>query len=238
MSEFVLTDANIWLQQHNLSADANAVTLERSREAKDTTRFGSGGSRTRLPGLRAARSTVEGLWNSDPGRIEEASWNRFDDAPLVYSVAKTAAEGEIGYSMLAHEGDVSFGDEVGELFPMSIAVESMAKMVRGRVLLFGQKTATGTGTAFDLGKVVSASERLYAALHVFEYVGSGSLTMRVQGDDSIGFGSPTTRLTCSASTAAEAQWVSVAGAIAEQYFRADWTFTGTSFRAALLVGIA
>lgn len=103
-------------------------------------------------------------------------------------------------------------------------------------------SATGTGTVRQLG-AVSATQRVYAALHVLSSSGSSpTMALKLQSAPTSGFASPTDRVTLSTVTANtnRSQWSSAAGAITDQYWRLSWTLGGTtpSFTFAVVCGIA
>lgn len=100
-------------------------------------------------------------------------------------------------------------------------------------------SSSNSGTAQQLG-AVGASQRIWAALHVFAASGTTpSLAVTVKSDNSVGFGSPTTQITFTSATTATSEVKSTAGAITDDYWRVDWTISGTtpSFTFAVAIGI-
>ncbi len=142
-----------------------------------------------------------------------------------------------------------------EYTPLSAAVGDMAMarvagstrrgpVVRGQLLIpKTDYTSTDAGTAAQLG-AVSASQKLYAALHVFSVSGtSPTLNVLVRSDDDSGMGSATTQITFSEETDATTgwQWSSADGAIADDWFDVSYTIGGSdtpTFNFAVVVGIA
>ena len=102
------------------------------------------------------------------------------------------------------------------------------------------RTATGNGTAVQVGAVASGRQ-MYAALHVLSVSGTATptLTVKVQSD-TVGFGSATDQITFTAATAVGGQISRVAGPITDDYWRASWTISGTnpSFLFVVVVGTA
>jgi hypothetical protein len=89
------------------------------------------------------------------------------------------------------------------------------------------RTTSGTGTAYQLG-AVSASQRLYGALHVTAASGTTpSLVVKLQSASTSG-GSYTDRLTFTTASATTEQWSSALGAITDTWWRTTWTVSGTS----------
>ena len=119
---------------------------------------------------------------------------------------------------------------------------STGPIIRGTLMHSGAvaRTASGTGTARQLG-AVSSSQKVYAALHVLSASGTTpSLTVKVQSDNAVGFPSATDVITFSAATAVGSQWGSTAGALTDDWWRVSYTISGTSpsFLFAVTIGIA
>jgi hypothetical protein len=103
------------------------------------------------------------------------------------------------------------------------------------------RTTTGTGTGIQLG-AVTAAQRMYCNLHVLSISGTGTPTITVKLQSSVDntFASPTDRIVFTAATALGGQASSALGAITDQWWRAQWTISGTnpSFLFAVSAGIA
>jgi hypothetical protein len=88
------------------------------------------------------------------------------------------------------------------------------------------RTANGNGTAVALTGP-TASQRLYAGLHVFAYSGFTNVVVKVQSDDAVGMASPTDRITFTTVTGRTTEFASVAGSFSsETHHRVTWTVTG------------
>jgi len=240
MASFVLTDAKIWVAQYDLSGDMNAVALEEATDPKDLTTFGQG-TRVRKGGLADVQLSADGFFSADTadGIIQPLLGNTQNVVPL--SIAgQGATEGNVAYAFPAGLVQYAFGAELGDPLAFSLratAVRTIAgtptrpRLARGRILLSTQKTTTGSGAAVQLG-AVGASQKLYVAMHVLAQSG-GTPTLRVQSDDHSGFTSATTR----ATSGSIADWLVVNGPITDDWWRADWTFTGTNFTAIIVAAI-
>jgi hypothetical protein len=99
-------------------------------------------------------------------------------------------------------------------------------------------TSCGVGTAFDLGGV-TAGESLYAGLHLLSS-STGTITFRIQGSSSSGFGVGKfdSHLSFSAQSSVGGQWATpvTTGTITsteQKFWRAEWTLTtsGDSYKA-------
>lgn len=89
------------------------------------------------------------------------------------------------------------------------------------------RTSTGTGTAVALTGP-TASQKLYAALHVTAYSGFTNVVFKIQSDDGSGFGSATDRITFATVTSTTSEFASVAGSFSsETHHRITWTVTGS-----------
>jgi hypothetical protein len=89
------------------------------------------------------------------------------------------------------------------------------------------RTADGTGTAVALTGP-SATQRLYATLHVLAYTGFTNVVFKVQSDDSGAFSSATDRITFATVTGVTNEFASVAGSFSsETHMRAFWDVTGS-----------
>lgn len=88
-------------------------------------------------------------------------------------------------------------------------------------------TGDGNGTAVALTGP-TASQSLYAVLHVVAYSGFTDVVFKVQSDDGSGMSSPTDRITFSTVTGTTSQFASVAGSFSsETHHRITWDVTGT-----------
>jgi hypothetical protein len=129
---------------------------------------------------------------------------------------------------------------VGEMAAFRAAARSGdgAGLIGGTVIHNQTRTTSGNGTGFQLG-AVGATQRVHGALHVLSAAGTTpSLTVVVQSDTS-GFPSPTTQLSFAAKTAIGSEFLSAAGPITDDFWRANFTISGTSpsFLFALILGI-
>lgn len=96
------------------------------------------------------------------------------------------------------------------------------------------RTGTYTGTGAQLG-ALSATQRIYANIHVLDTTGSGgtpSITPRIESDNAGGFGTPTTVVTGTAMTptvgTGASQTISALGPLTDDFFRIQCTISGTT----------
>ena len=243
MATHKFTNAAIWASQYDLSADHNSVTLEQGVEKLDKTTFGQT-TRSNQGGLFTVGAKGQGLLSYGVGEVEANLQTVFAVADVPLTVGPLgAAAAERAYFTKVLTGDLKpLGGQVGDLhgFEWSAAGNAVP-WVPGTVMAAkaARTTSGNSGTALALG-AVSASQRIYAALHVFAASGtSPTLAVTIKSDDLVGFGSPATQITLSTATTVGAQFASAAGAITDTFWRVDWTIGGTtpSFTFAVVIGI-
>lgn len=244
MAKTVLLNVRTFAVGVDLTSNSNKVEITTEVEDKDATNYGSQGWKEVLGGLTSAEIAAEGQWEAgDPSKVDDGAWGTLGAVgPWSVSANNGAAVGDLAYLVNALRADYKLGDAVGEIAPWTSTAKSSWPMARGQ---FAHppgtaRTATGTGTALNLG-AVAAGKRLYASLHVLSVAGTTpSLTARVESDDANGFASPTTRLTFNAATAVGGQILRTDGtAITDTWWRVAWTISGTtpSFLFASALGI-
>ncbi|MFI6700318.1 hypothetical protein ACIBJC_15295 [Streptomyces sp. NPDC050509] len=243
MGKFTLLDARLFAPGADLSGASNKIELTSEIEDKDTTNYRSNGWKEVIGGLGSAEISGEGQWEAgDPSMVDNASWSTFGGLGP-YTVCPTdSTVGALAYFTNGLRTDYTVGDAVGEVAPWSGTIKSSWPLVRGQI---GHppglaRTATGIGTALQLG-AVPAGKRLYAALHVLSVAGTTpSITVRIESDDAAGFATPITRGAFDAATTPGGQILRGDGtAVTDTYWRAAWTVSGTapSFMFALSLGI-
>lgn len=244
MGKTVLTNVRCFAAGADLTGNSNKIEVSSEVESKDSTNYASNGWKEVMGGLAQAEISGEGQWEAgDPSKVDDASWSQLGGVgPWSISANNAAAVGDLAYFANAMRSDYKLFAEVGEVAPWTGTAKSSWPLVRGQ---FAHppgtaRTATGTGTALQVG-AVAANKRLYAALHVLSVAGTTpSITARVESDDNSGFTTPTTRLTFSAANAVGGQILRTDGtAITDTWWRIAWTISGTtpSFLFAASLGI-
>ncbi|MFI6862644.1 hypothetical protein ACIBKZ_22575 [Streptomyces sp. NPDC050421] len=242
MGKFVLLDARLFAPGADLSGASSKIELSSEIEDKETTNYRSAGWKEVIGGLGSAEISAEGQWEAgDPSKVDNASWSTLGGIGP-YTVCPTdSTVGALAYITSGMRADYNVGDAVGEVAPWTGTVKSSWPLVRGQIAHppGTARTATGTGTAVQLG-AIPAGKRLYAALHVLSVAGTTpSITARIESGDA-SLTTPTTRLTFGAATASGGQILRGDGtAVADAYYRVAWTITGTtpSFMFAVSLGI-
>lgn len=242
MGKFVLLDARLFAPGADLSGASNKIELTSEIEDKETTNYRSGGWKEVIGGLGSAEISAEGQWEAgDPSKVDDASWATLGGVGPYTVCPNDSIVGALAYVTAGMRADYKVGDAVGEVAPWSGTVKSSWPLVRGQIAHPPglARTATGTGTAVQLGSI-PAGKRLYAALHVLSVAGTTpSITARIESGDAA-MTTPTTRLTFGAATAPGGQILRGDGtAIADTHYRVAWTITGAtpSFMFAVSLGV-
>jgi hypothetical protein len=234
MPSQVITNVRLIVDGRDLSGQLNAVAIEYGADALESTTFGSG-TRTHQGGLKTTAMSHQGYWAAaDDAHV----FARVGPQATVTVGPDGTASGALAYfEQMMHSTYEPGPGAVGELIPFSFSAEAAGPLVRGLVLAPPVAvTAGGDGTAYQLGGVL-AGQRIYAALHVLAISAGETLTVKVQSDNASGFPSPIDQITFTGATATGAQFLSTAGAITDDYWRANWTLTGGSATFLLSAGI-
>jgi hypothetical protein len=232
MSSLILTNVRYFASGLDCTSTNNKAELSAEVEEKDGTTFASGGWKEPKGGLASSSIQAEGFWEAgDPSKVDDALWSQFGGVGPWTICPDTANVGSVAYFTQMLRCDYTLLGQVGDLAPWQSKGASAAPLVRGQIAHppGTARTATGTGTALQLG-AVPAGKRLYAALHVLSVAGTSTptITARVESDDNGSFSSPVTRGTFTAATAIGGQALNAAGAITDDWWRIAWTITGTS----------
>ncbi len=238
----IVQDRKVYVDKWDFSGDTRGVELEMSPELQDDTVLGDG-FRSNMLGIEPWVLQEEGIWVAGANKIDaNVAANKGLVDKLVTVACVDGAEGDIAYFARSTLGLYTLGGEVGEINPFSLRMEGTGsdRMVRGTILITGAKTATGNGTARQLG-AVAAGDKLFAGLHVLAASGtSPTLDVIVQSDDASGFPSASNRITFARQTATASVYATpVAGAITDDWWRINYTIGGgsPSFTFVVTVGI-
>jgi hypothetical protein len=235
-----LTDATTWIGGYDFTTNLNEISLNTSVDDLDATTFGGGGYRARKGGLRTVESSLAGFWESATLDAPDPQiFTNIGTADRVVTMAYDDAETSTAYMFQAGKFSYDMFGEVGALTPFNVSMmgTNPVGLVRGQVTKAkANVSATGaTGTGVNLGNV-SASQYLYATLHVFS--AGTTITVTVQSDDNAGFTTPTTRITFGPITTVGGTWgVRLAGALAETHYRFNVTAITGTFSVAGAIGI-
>lgn len=242
MSHLVIKDARLWMAQYELGGHANVLALAYGAELQNDTAL-QDTARKRLGGLKTVALQMEGFFEAGVGMPDTGLQGNVGvaDVPVSMCPIAGAAEGDRAFTFRANLAEYMFGGAIGVNTPFSAGAEaSQGPLVRGVLGHNATRTASGNGSAYQQG-ALSATQRLYAALHVFAVSGSTpTLDVIIQSDNASNFPSATNRITFAQKTAVGSEWSSVLGAVTDDWWRVNFTIGGgsPSFRFAVVFGIA
>jgi hypothetical protein len=240
MATYVATAHKMFLGGLDISCFANSLELNLTADPVECTTFCSAGSREYKQGLKRWDSTFDGYGDfaaagvtTSPLVPGEVIVPANHGSQFNTTWAPVATEGSFCYMADGVLADLTpIGGTVGEmgmlhgvLMPADLAVQH--KMVHG--LLEANRTvssSSNTTGANTLG-AVSATQRVYASLHVFTLTGTSPTLDVIVQSDTVGFGSPTDVITFTQATTRSGQWSSAAGAITDTYWRVKYTLGGS-----------
>jgi hypothetical protein len=247
MAVLVLTSPSLYADELDLACFASQVTVDVQADELDATTFCTGGYRAPVAGLRSVTWSASGP--ADFATATASAKSAADevlavDIGTLYTLSAVpagATVGNVGYftqGRLFNRTIIEGG--AGELATHAVTFMGGTQLVRGVLEVDETITANGDSPGIQLG-AVSSTQRIWAALHVLTVGGTSTptLTVKIQSDDNDTFSSATDRITFTAATAKGAQFSSALGAVADDYWRAIWTVSGTSpsFQARVLIGI-
>lgn len=240
----ITKNRKLWVAQYDLSPHLKGLDWGAQIEPQDDTVFGDA-ARSNEPGLDDFGVQAEGLWSAGDGNPDLIAYEKKGLADVLATVAPVAGtEGSIAYFMRTMQGEYAASGAIGEqlMFSVSLSASGGIGAVRGIVAANETVAATGDGTAFELG-AVSASQKLYAAIHVLSVSGTNpTLDVIVESDTEEAFGdSPSTRITFAEFDDVGSAWATpVSGAITDTWWRVGFTVGGTDspeFEVVVVIGI-
>jgi hypothetical protein len=250
MTAQILKNVRIFSGGADLTGASNKIEVAAEVEEKDVTTWGSVDANGDLwkevmGGLASAKISAGGFWEAgDTSKVDDDAWAALGGAGAwtVFPNSLTGAVGAVALTTNMLRSNYQLLGGIGDVAPWTQSGTSTSPLLRGVGLHppGTARTATGSGTAV-LHVAVSATQRLYAALHVLSVAGTAAptITVKIQSDDNSGFTSATDVLTFTAATARGSQFSSVAGPITDTYYRVNYTITGTnpSFLFVAAVGV-
>jgi hypothetical protein len=218
MPKHVVKKYRIYTNGRDASGDYNRVDLKAEVDELESTTVNSSGDKSFQPGLKAVRFEGEVFASHGDGEVEDALHALLAAGGKLMSVYPSETAGDVGYAFEAEELSISPAMKIGDLSRITIkATKSGGALVRVTSMEGkATKTATGTGTARQLG-AVAVGKSLYSFLQVLSITAGASITVTVKSDDNSGMASPTTQITHTAFNAVGAEVKSNAGAITDTW---------------------
>jgi hypothetical protein len=231
---FVYESIRLFAGGADFTTRNNKAEFAAESEEKDVTNFGSGGWKEVLGGIISTKLMGEGQWEAgDASKVDDQAWAAMGltTAYTLVPDSVTAPVGTTAWLISAVESNYKILGQVGDVAPWSLSASGNWPSARGVIAHppATARTATGSGTAQQLG-VVSATQYLYATLHVLSVAGTGSptITVKIQSDNDSGFASATDQITFTAATAIGGQVKRLIGPITDDWFRPQFTISGSS----------
>jgi len=237
MATLIYKDVKCWMDGYDISGRLNKLGLEYAAELPDATTFGVT-TRTRRPGLKIMKATLDGYADFDDEGVDEQVFSRLAVANTAFSFSPDGGdEGEAAHFFRAVVGQYKQGGSIGDMYAFGAVAEGSdgSGPIRGTVMHNATRSTSASGTARELG-AVSATQKLYAALHVLSVSAGDTLDVIVESDALETFLSPATKITFSQASAISAQFATpVAGAITDGWWRISWTVGGAAVSIAFVV---
>lgn len=241
MAVFALLNGFAHVDGHDFSCDVNQMEADISVDDLQVTTMCSDGWTELIGGLRRVRFDMAGFWQADgTTQVDDVAFAALGDADKVFTIGNVNTETEPCYLFQAGHVNYKIFGEHGQAAPFALSSTGTngVGMVRGQLAL-KKSTVNATGAAGSVVQLgaASASEYLYATLHVFPTAGT-TITVQVQSDSSAGFPSPTTQATIGPITTTGGSWMTrVAGAITDTHYRLNVSAVTGTFTAAGAIGI-
>lgn len=234
------TDCRIYLAQFDVSGDHNEVSMEAPYKELDARVFTNTAGNI-VAGLPEPKFQGKGFVTLGAGAIHEVLHSNLAVPEAVVTVCPTTGVvGEPALFMRTLLTKYTLAGKVNEILPFDITGAGQGlPLVAGQVFVAkGDKSASGNSSVLLLGP---ATRGIYAALHVFSKSGTlPTLDVIVASDALQAFGSPSTVLTFTQATGATSQFVSLASANTDTYYRVSYTIGGSAtptFSFVVVVGI-
>lgn len=237
MAEFMMQDAQIAFGSYDFSGIGNNLSITYGAELVDVTSFNDD-SKSRIAGYENFEASIEGFMD-DGWLADEEIESQLGGAAFPLSIAfSDGTVGDRAYLANGVYGSYNFGGSVGEAAAFGLDLAgggTNAALVRGSLMDYGSKTGTGNAATVTLG-AVSATESVYASLHVVTWDAT-SLDVKLVSAVT-DWGTPTDRITFTQATGLTSEFLSLAGAITDTFWRIEVSgFVGTSATIIVTAGI-
>lgn len=196
----------------------------------------------RESGLLSGKASLEGVFN------QAAAFDRLDNlhakggavvgvSGYIRSATGAVAVGDFALLASAIISVPTMSFPQGDLARWGADFDTRGRLVAGKVLAIGQKTADGNEAGVQLGQIASG-KKLVALLHA-PITAAGTLVVTIQSDDNSGFTTPTTRLTfATLATTPTWQLLTLDGPITDDWWRVNLDTTLGDHTIGVAAGIA
>lgn len=234
MAPFVALNSRLLFAHLNLTSLASSIDFGPIKfEKKRFTNFGSGGFEEWKPGLGSGDYKLGLYQDRATGVLEDQITlstirNTYPITVIPNETGGDAAgdPAQLSRGIIAGYSQIKL--TVGSADTADISGSFDSPIARGLVAHpSAARTANGTGTAVALAGP-TATQKLYACLHVTAFSGFTNVVFKIQSDDAGGFPSATDRITFATVTGTTSEFASVAGSFStETHQRISWTVTGS-----------
>jgi hypothetical protein len=239
MAVYVLTNAYAFAAGYDFTSDSNRLAMTTDADPLDTTAYGSDW-KSAIGGLKSTAFDMGGFWQSAASQaVDPEAFSALGVADQVFTFGTSAVEGDPAFLWQGMKAEYSLGGQVGDVAPYSLkAVGSNGVgAIRGKLTKSrGNVNATGPLGTGVLLAAASASQKVYASLHIF--TAATTVTLQLQSDDNAGFTSPATIATIGPITMSGGTWVTpVPGPLTDTYFRLNVSAITGTFNMAAAIGV-
>ena len=244
MPAFILTDTRIVVGTTDISQFTGSFTPTSTVVSQPANVFGSGGFTRSLPGLKSFTESFSGFAAYEAGEVAAVFGSAQLGTQQLVTVAPTGglvAADPVSFGRFIIDNINAPGGSVGDVASFDMSLTSDTASAEG-VVASPLTLRTGNFTGAVVAHVgPTATQRMYIGLNVTAATSVGTLVVTIHSDPVVGFGTATLRATLPATVAATPGWqfVSVAGAITDGFWRATLTQTGAgNITSQVVIGVA
>lgn len=236
---YVLTDTQILVGASELASATAEFEWSVMAEMKEANHLAGQGYKIVLPGLTTGHGNIKGSADFATGAVS-STWNASDigtqQAFSIVANGSVAVAGSPSSTMSGRLNKIAIAEgSVGNVAGFEIDITGDSAALDGYLALPLATRGAITGSSIQMG-AVPAGYRLWAALHVTGGTFT-NLAVTIQSDNATGFPSSATAITFATVSAAGWQFLSVAGALTDDWFRAVATIGSGTASYAVVFGI-
>jgi hypothetical protein len=235
------TTPKLFVGEYELTPDSDNIKLSASRKMNPSSVFGSAWESIQ-PATLGVSLAAAGYANLTTLQQDDRLWADFSlaNVPVTLMPTNGPVEGDTATFFEAMQAKYEVGGAYGDNLAWSLAAgkgNNAYPAVRGFVLEPGSasRAGGGNGAGFNTLGALTASQKLYAALHIVAC--TGTFNVKIQSAAAGTFVGANDRITFTQATTVGWQFPTpVNGAITDTYWRCLWTIAGGAVTFALVVG--
>lgn len=241
MAVEMFDNATIIANDYDLTGDSNSVKVSVKVDMLERLCYGYTEKRYQA-GLRSVDADFSGYVDFDdsttPKTVDYQMETLLGGAEKPFSIVVDVTEGSVAHLGQGVLESYSFTIQPQDLGKFDGKLRGSNRTTRGRLFLplATRSAASGTSATSPLLGATLATQTLFACLHVTEFIGT-TLQVNLKSVAAPAITGGTNRIVFAAKTGTGAEFKTQAGPITDTYYYVDWTFTGTSFKAAVTAGI-